>query len=984
MMFGRTTTFLALLLSCALLQSCIDDKTKAGSDVPEQHVSISITPATTSLPTGGTLLFSALVKGTTPGGTGNTTVSWRVDEGPAGGHITSQGLYTAPAVPGIFHVTAQSQVDNTKTDSAAITVSSILDASFGQGGKVTTGFAETAEINALARQPDGKIVAGGFALNGAKNSFALARYLSDGSLDASFGEGGVVLTALGDSQIKALAVQPDGRILAVGFAQGGFDIVNTVPTHAFAMARYLPDGTLDTSFGTNGMVTQVIDGNSEIHALEILPGDKILVAGFVFDTKTQDKNFALARYLPDGSPDPSFGTAGAVTTDIGGSDDEVAAMFVQLDGQIVVGGFSVSGGGGGNNDFALARYTADGLLDTTFGTLGITVTDAAGGASDQINALALLPDGRFLAGGLASNGTDNDFALARYTADGLLDTTFGTLGTTVTDVAGGASDQINGLAVSSSGEILAGGLASNGTDNDFALARYSTGGVILATATTNVGGGNADEGHAVLLRFEGATEKLVVGGFAATPLGRDFGLAQYNATGALTLDTASFGNGGIATSRLGGSHDALNDMAIYIAVPDQDKIVVAGTSSSNFALARYSAEGGLDPSFGGDGRVETPIGSGADRRALGHAVAIYSSGAHQGKIVVGGLSFNTVASTDDDFTLVRYNADGTLDTSFGSTGIVTTSLGPAALGNDDAINALAIQPDNKLLALGYGAVPVLDTDPLAACAVTGTRKDIALFRYNTDGTLDTTFGAGGKVATSAAPVVPCPLLPNTPLVADTRHDSFGQALALQADGKILVLGHGAQTNGGDVDLVVIRYLTNGTLDTSFDPVGQDGIVSIDVGGAEERATAIALQADGRILVAGTALTGDAAKFILARLLPDGSLDSSFGTGGVVSAQLGGLESQISALSLQADGKILVAGFTFSARNKRDFALARYSSNGVLDPSFGVGGIEISPFSAEIDEIHSLGLQSDGKIVAAGTRFDEKTLNSEFHLARYTP
>ncbi|MFQ5589132.1 MAG: hypothetical protein ACE5F7_09865, partial [Nitrospiria bacterium] len=142
--------FTVFLLSSLLFSGCVDDKTAPASDVAPQTVAVSVTPQTTTLPTGGEATFSATVSGS-----GNTAVKWHIQEGASGGAVTSKGEYTAPATAGTFHLVATSQADGTKTATATVTVSSILDASFGVGGKTAIAFNGISVINAMARQPDG-------------------------------------------------------------------------------------------------------------------------------------------------------------------------------------------------------------------------------------------------------------------------------------------------------------------------------------------------------------------------------------------------------------------------------------------------------------------------------------------------------------------------------------------------------------------------------------------------------------------------------------------------------------------------------------------------------------------------------------------------------------------------------------------------------------------------------------------------------------
>ena len=240
----------------------------------------------------------------------------------------------------------------------------ILDPGFGRGGIVITDFAGgTDQARALAVQPDGKLVAAGFALEHGSFQFALARYLRDGALDAGFGAGGKVTTDFGggDDQAFGVVVQPDGRLLAAGGALMGrapalrpdnpLAPQDDTPHGQFALARYLPDGTLDTGFDGDGRQTTGFGGPASAAALLLEPAGEIVAAGFASDGDRFQ--FALARYLPHGALDPSFSGDGKLTAAVANSECEAFAVAHQPDGKLVAAGFAVADG---SFQFALARY----------------------------------------------------------------------------------------------------------------------------------------------------------------------------------------------------------------------------------------------------------------------------------------------------------------------------------------------------------------------------------------------------------------------------------------------------------------------------------------------------------------------------------------------------------------------------------------------------------------------------------------------------
>jgi uncharacterized delta-60 repeat protein len=396
-----------------------------------------------------------------------------------------------------------------------------LDPTFGTGGKVLTDFGGQDMAYGMAVQADGKVVAAGFENAGGNYDFALARYNRDGTLDATFGAGGEVLTDVSGAGsydvARAVAVQPNGKIVVAG----GSNAVRGTD-HDFALARYNRDGTLDATFGTGGKVLTDVTG--EAYAVAVQPGGKIVAAG------SSNTDFALVRYNRDGTLDSTFGAGGRVLTDFGGND-YAYAVAVRPGGKIVAAGFSDARG---SYDFALARYNRDGTLDATFGAGGTVLTDVSGaGSYDDARAVAVQPNGKIVAvgGSNAARGTDHDFALARYNRDGTLDATFGTGGKVLTDVSGaGSYDVALAVAIQPNGKIVTAGASGAVRNADFALARYNRDGTLDATfgaggkVVTDVSGtGSDNEAFAVAVQPDG---KIVAAGASGT-IRSDFALARY-------------------------------------------------------------------------------------------------------------------------------------------------------------------------------------------------------------------------------------------------------------------------------------------------------------------------------------------------------------------------------------------------------------------------------------------------------------------------
>ena len=338
-----------------------------------------------------------------------------------------------------------------------------LDPSFGSGGRVNTPFGGTGEVSSgVALQPDGKIVVVGQTIGDLSvlHRIAMARYNADGSLDGSFGAGGkVVTTLIRDESASAVAVQPDGKLVVAGFRLSG-------PTGPdMIVLRYTSSGAIDPTFA-NGSLHSLDFGGAELaFGLGLQADGKVVIAG---STSAGGRNaFAVARYNTDGSLDPGFGSGGKLVTTFGGQESRAVRLLVQPDGKILVAGVTVPGGG--TLDFALVRYASDGSLDPSFGLGGEVVSDFGGTVDDGVG-LALQPDGRILLSGASGVGRANDFALARYEPDGTLDSSFGAGGRTTTDFGG--VDLADVVAVEPDGKIVLAGGTSVGGVNLAIVARY--------------------------------------------------------------------------------------------------------------------------------------------------------------------------------------------------------------------------------------------------------------------------------------------------------------------------------------------------------------------------------------------------------------------------------------------------------------------------------------------------------------------------------
>ncbi len=786
------------------------------------------------------------------------------------------------------------------TIAAAGPASGTLDSSFGDGGRVTTFVAPAApQVNvaaAVALQSDGKIVTVGASTDQfGVTEFGVARHNSDGSNDTSFGVRGAVRTSFGtgmnEDSAKTVAVQSDGKIVVGGSSRAANGSLT------FALARYNPDGSVDTSFSGDGEVLTAIGGNGGwVNTVALQTDGKIVAAGM------GDNGFEVVRYTTNGTLDATFGTAGKVHTTISGLDS-ANAVAIQPDAKIVVAGSSDPAAG---PVMTVVRYNHDGSTDSTFGTAGVATTVVGARAGAQ--AVALQADGRIVAAGFteASTFADPDFLLARYNTDGSPDTTFGTNGTTTTPFTTNSDDFAYAVAVQTDNKIVAAGQSGGGTD--LGLARYNTDGTLdptFGTAGKTTIPGLVADGMAI----QPDANIVVAGPDNSTNQGTTWGLARFAVSG--TLDS-SFGDGGRVTTFVAPAAPQVN-VAAAVALQSDGKIVTVGASTdqfgvTEFGVARHNSDGSNDTSFGVRGAVRTSFGTGMNEDSA-KTVAVQSDG----KIVVGGSS--RAANGSLTFALARYNPDGSVDTSFSGDGEVLTAIG----GNGGWVNTVALQTDGKIVAAGMGD------------------NGFEVVRYTTNGTLDATFGTAGKVHTTISGL-----------------DS-ANAVAIQPDAKIVVAGS-SDPAAGPV-MTVVRYNHDGSTDSTFGTAG----VATTVVGARAGAQAVALQADGRIVAAGftEASTFADPDFLLARYNTDGSPDTTFGTNGTTTTPFTTNSDDFAyAVAVQTDNKIVAAG---QSGGGTDLGLARYNTDGTLDPTFGTAGKTTIPGLVA----DGMAIQPDANIVVAG-------------------
>ena len=424
------------------------------------------------------------------------------------------------------------------------------------------------------------------------------------------------------------------------------------------------------------------------------------------------------------------------------------------------------------------------------------------------------------------------------------------------------------------------------------------------------------------------------------------GAARSTAQSAGSLDS-SFGSSGLAAIDFAHSTDIAHSVAIQ---PDGKLVVVGATYTNNdfstedFAVVRLLPDGSLDPTFGAGGKVTTDFPGLA---AVASSVVIQPDG----KILVAGGAFPEFTFLGD-FELVRYDPDGSLDTTFGAGGIVTTSFP----GQGSFASSLALQPDGKIVAAG--------TDFVNFSTSESSNTDFALARYLANGALDATFGAGGKVTTD---------------FLGFNDDAF--ALLVRPDGRLVAVGS-AKNAATFYDFAAARYMANGAIDTSF---GTGGKVRTDFGAANlDQAFSACLQPDGKLVAAGTTVGafGSTQRFAVARYALNGALDASFDGDGTLQIDFGSFGQSAKEVLLQPDGKLIAVGSADTEGSDADFLLARCNPDGSLDAGFGTGGKVRSSFGQLNDGCDGAALQPDGRIVAVGFEATATANMAEIAVARY--
>ena len=729
------------------------------------------------------------------------------------------------------------------------------------------------------------------------NAVTLSRYNSDGSPDASFGSGGVVITDTGLTTFgAAVAVQSDGKIVVAGNS-------DNYPARQTAVIRYLANGTLDTTFGTNGIYFSELDVPDDI---EIQTDGKIVISG-VGDVPNSDSDgVQLARINTNGTADTTFGTAGLASS-MSGTPSKSDKLVIQPDGKIVVSGKTTY-----SNHGFVHRFNADGSADASFGTGGVSEFQFPNTTMYMGGGIELLAGGKLLVGGSGVTGVfnPNEFMLVRLNSDGSIDNTFGNAGYafyTHPNGGGGAN-----ILVQSDGKIIMSGtqqgpnaIAVRFTAMGALDTTFGTSGVAVVSSVPN--------SQAYAMHLQGSNLVAV---------GRDL-LGIYVSR----IDS----NGAPLSYRAENFAIGKQDTARDVAVQTDGKIVTAGFSTKAngdavMSVARLLPNGSLDPAFGTGGKFAFNEGTTSSEA---YAVKIQPDG----KIVVAGRwGPNFSLSNYYYMFAARLNANGTLDTTFG------TSSGKTVFQINGSLESVAydmeFQPDGKIVMAGTARRWVGDGI---------VDYDIAAARLNANGTPDATFANNGW------------FLNATGASGNPQYER-AYTLSVMPNGKILLAGSH-----------MLRLDANGTMDTTFSSTP----VILPATATDSKALA-----DGKVLFSG----GGSGDFGVSRYSGT-SIDTTFGINGTATLDAGGVETT-NGLYLDANGDIVVGGYSASiGQSRTKFAIGRFKSSGTPDNTFGIGGAIVTDFGGS-SQIYGVTKQTDGKFVAAG--IVKTGIDSDYAVVRYAP
>jgi uncharacterized delta-60 repeat protein len=788
----------------------------------------------------------------------------------------------------------------------------------------------------------------------------------DGTLDKTYGTNGGWTPGTFDTTQKfafSQVLDSAGRTVIVGYTE------SNIVAELF-VARYTADGILDTTFGTNGSgytTTQFYTGEPSYgYSLILDSSDRILFVGYSWNTNdTDDQKLILARYTANGILDPTFGSNGGWTPTQFYTNRGARGYSLILDSsdRIIVTGSS-SNAANTNNQLVVARYTANGILDPTFGTGGFTDTAFYPGQSEGGYQLVLDSTERIIINGYTRNITSDftQLVVARYTANGILDPTFGSNGgfTPTTFYTGESSDtSTNSLVLDSTEQIILVGTTQDSTSGLYKLlvVRYTTNGILDPTfgsssgwTLTPISPRISDDGYSLVLDSTGRI--LVTTNTLDTQSGRyELIVARYSANG--ILDPTFGSNDGFTTTTF---YPGNNESGVSLVLDSTGKIIILGFTlnlTSNLILTRYTASGILDTTYGTNGGWTLgTFGTVIDLLSFGFGIVIDSEGR---TIVTGSVTYISVTGINVSGVLIaRYTKGGILDTTFGTNGRGWTAT-EFVPGVPQAGNSLVLDSKGRIIVTGY----------------VGDTEQLLVARYTADGILDTTFGSSNGW---------------TPINSNRYTGIF---VVLDSTDRIIISASRDNIDAYASEYVLLyRFTADGILDNMFGTNGSTTTTFYP--GKKTSGYSLKLDSTNRIIVCGYTQSSTSINLLLliARYSVDGILDTTFGTsGGFTTTEVfPGKPSFGRSLVLDSTDRIIVTGTTVDSEGfYLRSVFARYTKNGILDTTFGTsGGFTISTFNPGFETYQNkILLDKNGMIITCASVIDLEGSRTQLLVAKYT-
>jgi uncharacterized delta-60 repeat protein len=764
-------------------------------------------------------------------------------------------------------------------------------------GRVLHEFGGPSTFYDAAVQSDGKIVTTGKVEIGGIDNILVARFNTDGSLDTTFNITGwrSIPLGSGDSEGTAVLTQSDGSIFIRALSD-----YTASPTYRDALIiKLTSSGAFDTTYAVSGPtpgvknlpIRQTINSGT-FSSMAFDSAGRLVVIGSVTASSAVTSAY-IVRFLSNGEYDNTLDSDG-IREFFTPSEASFSSVAITTGDKIIVGGTRRVGISAPFGSYAfVAKFNTDGSSDVSFDGDGLADVSTAG----QITAIAVQADGKIVAAGMSVIGTVQTPFVSRLNSSGSIDTTFGTNGTFLYPT--NEISFIYDLDVDTSGKISIFGLiGTNFEQSDLLVARLTSNGT-LDSAFGNNGTSRIPVGFSAA-----AVAGTIQSDGRYILVGQTIGVLEFQRAVIVRLDSLGKPD---ASFLSGGSTQQNYDLDVYgaqILELTDGSFITLGLSISDLTmdLTKYNADGTIDHSFGTNGIAAGPTGTASEvlkveSQSNGRLLVLAQQPISTGNTVVLGFT-NT----------------GVLDNTFGVGGVATIPT------SGQIPTTMLLLPDNKILVTAF-------------TFATGVSR---IYRLNANGTIDTAFGTGGS----------------TLIASPDSGQSVAYGINTSADGKILLSGLLAGV--GDDRALVTRYSANGTLDTTF---GINGFAFVGTGTDGNRASSVDVVADGSLLISGNAEFTSSNEVFLTQISSTGTVNTSFGTNGYV-RYTGVSRSLIPVVTLQPDQRILFGYATDRV------IIHRLNANGSPDATFGVNGLITRPAPVGERNLVDLVRLRNGKILAS--------------------